>query len=862
MSDQHSGPDDAWETLVDLARLRGIDTALARLQGMGNSEETIQQLRARYIEETTRIQTGFPPNIVVAPSGQGWYAGPRPDDRYWPKLLAHHRAEGRLSDTALDQLDQATSKIISYTADPSRSKWTTKGLVVGYVQSGKTTNFTGVIAKAVDVGYNFVIVLTGIHEGLRNQTQDRLEAQLCDLDRQGWKPFTTIESDFRRPTMALESQIQDGSAGLIVAKKNAAVLRKIDRWVSDAANRGGMANVRALIIDDEADQASIDTATINPLIRRIISRFPRVTFIGYTATPFANVFDDAGTSDSLYPKDFIVNLPLPDGYFGTETIFGRDELPEAGETEPVDGYDMVRQVPDNEAATLIPRRNQVFNPTVTATLRSAIRWFALATAARRAAGDDGHSTMLIHTSMKVDAHEALRGPVEDEINQTIRDLAAGDVEIVGHLRAQWEREIAAVPPGAWNHTAPPFADVLDKLPEVLRQIAVILDNSRSADRLDYKNGPVTAIAVGGNTLSRGLTLEGLVVSFFVRAAGAYDTLLQMGRWFGFRTGYEYLPRMYLTNQLRDWFRHLSSVEHELRRDISFLETQALTPVEYGPRIRTHPALRITTKMGNNVRQAYVSYGGRRVQVRYFRHTDSNWLGANVAAASLLVAAADADPSVSAEERNDGSVVWRNVPVGQIIPFLDRYQVHEDSPDLDRDLLRKYIENEVGDGSLTHWSVAVLGLNSSTNGEVTLGARTFGRIVRSRLRDDHVDRADIKTLGSKEDRITDMLPLAGVTRRTPEEELARLRQADPLYSSRGLLVLYPIDPDSPPATEAAARTRTNLDAVDDVIGLALIFPGNAKQSVRNSYVSNDLSNAEIEDPDDINDLLNGDDTPDQ
>lgn len=853
--------DPIWTTFVHLAHAYGVDKAHS-LTTETHGAERANQYHSRFINEARKIQTGYPPNIVAGPVGQGWYAGPL-GGRYWPKLFEHLRTTGHLSDEALEKLDSTTSKIIAYTPDPSKPSWRSLGLVVGYVQSGKTTNFTGVIAKAVDVGYNLVIVLTGIHEGLRKQTQGRLEAQLCDLDREGWKPVTTVESDFRRPPMPLESLLPTAGIGaaLMVVKKNAAVLRKVHRWIADAERKGGLVKVKALIIDDEADQASIQTKRINPLIYKLIERFPRVTYIGYTATPFANVLDDLDSDTSLYPRSFILNLPRPDGYFGAESIFGRDELPEDGEEGPIDGYDMVRTVPSDDATALVPRRGQPFDPQMTDSLASAIRWFVLATATRRVRGDTGHSTMLVHTSMRTDAHMALQDPVRSQLAWLKGRIEAGDEVVIEELRRLWDKETSAVPASEWGLLKPSFNDVMAEVPSVLSDTRVILDNCRSTDRLDYSSGPVTAIAIGGNTLSRGLTLEGLVVSYFVRAAKAYDTLLQMGRWFGFRHGYEDLPRIYMTDDLKDWFRHLSTVEHEVRKDIEFLETQSLTPTDFAVRVRTHPALLVTAKLGNNVRQAYVSYGGRRVQVRYFKHLDADWLAANLNAASALVAAVDSESGVQVEERSDGSVVWRDVPVGHVVSFLDAYQVHEDSPDLDRALLRKYIEKEVANGSLTRWSVAVLGLKSPERGTVQLGNRTFGRIIRSRLADNNPERADIKTLGSKEDRVTDMLPLPGVSRRTSEARLAQLRQEHPVYRTRGLLILYPIDPESPPkpSERGERETRAPLGAVTDVIGLALVFPGNAARSVQQSYIAADLSTAEpIEEPEDVEDVVEGDD----
>lgn len=850
-----------FEMLVNLAYRHSLDDAIDRMRRSGRyTEDELRELRSDFVRRADSAQNGYPPKIIALPHGEPWYAGPQPEDRYWPALRLNITASGAIPGDQLDILDDSTTKIVAYTHNPASQRWTTRGLVVGYVQSGKTTNFTAVIAKAVDLGYNLVIVLSGIHNGLRKQTQERLEEQLCELHRDGWVTLTDVEHDFRRPGHTIESVLPhaaDRRAVLVVVKKNAAVLRKLVRWLEESSRQGGLGTVKALVIDDEADQATVATPKINPLIRDMLRILQRHTFIGYTATPFANVLIDP-SDDDLYPKDFILNLPRPDRYFGTEMIFGRDELPEGGEDAPVDGYDMVRIIDDVEATILRPPRQGLFEPDLTPSLEDATLWFWLATATRRVRGDDGHSTMLMHTSMKTSVHQAFRDPLIEFQRDVLHSLRRGDKAFEARLHELWTRETSRVAADDFPDlqlTTPEYIDVRAEIEAVVSETRVVLDNSRSLERLDYRSGCVTAIAIGGNTLSRGLTLEGLVVSFFIRSAGAYDTLLQMGRWFGFRIGYEDLPRIYMTQELRKWFRHLAMVEHEIRLDINRYEEQGLTPIDFGPRIRTHPTLLATQKLGA-ARQAFTSYGGRRVQVRYFRHRDADWLNSNLLAASSLVAQLDAS-GIEVERQSTGSALWRDVPVVEVRRFLSEYQCHPDSPDMDQELLIAYLDKELAAGSLSRWSVAVMGAADDVNGTVSLGAHTFGRIIRARLDDGEADRADIKTLMSKEHRVADMDILPSVARGMAEEKLMDLRNADPMHHNRGLLLLYPIDPASPPGTRESL-TRRPLEAAADVIGLALVFPGNAQTTVQNSYISVDLSGvAPLEDPDDTDDLIDDD-----
>lgn len=841
--------DDFFPVFAGWARKHGLEEACKRF-AVAISEDVIRQFSDEYRRRIELIEVDHPP--VLHGPRDPWYPGPNEDnDEYWPALRKHFSEELDWSDERIRPVDQASSKVVAYTPRPQLPRWASKGLVVGYVQSGKTTNFTSVIAKAADVGYKFVIVLSGIHNGLRRQTQERLDVQLRDLVPTAWLTLTDQANDFKTHTTPATALLhkQESKVALCVVKKNKAVLTKLDNWLDDAARNNVLDDVPVLVIDDEADQATVATTAINPLIRQILSKLPRATYIGYTATPFANVLIAPGKND-LYPDDFILNLPKPLGYFGSERIFGRNavEGEEANGAE-LDGYDMVRFIDDSELASLRPAGRSAaadFQPDITESLREATHWFWLATAARRARGDDGHSTMLVHTSMKIAVHEAFKEPLLDLRDEVLGMLRDEDPELRSVLEKTWMVETEKVPasafPGVRELT---FDEVLGHLDDVVSSTKVVLDNCRSDDRLVYGGTPQVAIAVGGNTLSRGLTLEGLVVSYFVRAAQAYDTLLQMARWFGFRPGYEDLPRIWMTGQLESWFRHLATVEHEIRLDIERYEQQGLTPTEFGIRIRTHPVLRVTGKMGAAI-PAYTSFGGRRIQTRYFVENDSAWLQANLDATDELVRNARASGGVG-ESMAGGGTLFRDVDVEVVERFLGKYSSHPDSPDLDRELMLKYIENERKSGSLGLWSVAVMAAPNEGHGTVRLGGLDFGRITRAKLKPSPPERADIKTLMSKDHRVVDLDIAPAEARSMNESALMDARNTDSVAKNRALLLIYPIDPKSKPDAKNELSRRA-MEAGTDVIGMALVFPGNAESKVRTTHVTVDLSSADIEEPD--------------
>lgn len=803
------------------------------------------------------------PRTMTAEGRESWYLGPDLEhDRFWP-ALRRHLVEQDWDDDSLVDLDDASTKVVSMLDHPRTGEFETKGMVLGYVQSGKTTNFTSVIAKAADAGYRLFVVLSGIHDGLRQQTQERLEAQLIARTPESWITLTPVEHDFE-PDVNVNAFLTGDKKVLCVVKKNSSRLRHLKEWLQ-GAQPSVLRNCPTLIVDDEADQASINTArdqnspsTINGRIRDVLDSLPKVAYVGYTATPFANVLIDPGVSRDLYPRDFIVDLPRPREYVGPETIFGREPLlHDEVDDEATEGLDMIRIVPEEELGELRPARRDVsdFAPAATPTLVAAIRYFLLSTAARRVRGrGNPHATMLVHTTMRVLIHEEFREIIRTQVGAIRSRLEAGDEELLGELREQWEGETERVPAGSLPVVA--FDELRGQLEAVVTNVEVIVDNSRSEDRLRYGSEPVTAIAVGGNTLSRGLTLEGLCVSFFVRTTNAYDTLLQMGRWFGYRRGYQDLPRIWMTAEMSEWFRHLAGVEREIRHDIERYELEHRTPLDFGPRVATHPQLAITaaSKMRAAV-PSEISYSGRRMQTIRFRHRDAEWLQANRDAAAALLRSAREFDDVSYEgpAEGNGIVVLRNVPAAPVCAFLRGYRFSERSYDLDSEKIVAYVEAQNEVGELQRFSVAVMGYGggAAPNGTLELGlGEPVPLIVRSRLRNVPGDEADIKALMSKEDRAVDLdvseRDLAGMN----NGELARLRNS-PAHGGHGdgsgLILLYPVAKDSAPTSPRSLQVRQPLDAVEHVIGLGLVFPEAQTTEGRQTYYTADLHGLVIEDP---------------
>ena len=801
----------------------------------------------------------------------GWYTGPdREDAVYWPPLkkVIEQNIGG-----AVTQVDDASSQVIASLRPSGESEIDVRGLVLGYVQSGKTTNFLSVIAKAADIGYRFFIVLTGTTESLRSQTQSRIEGQLI-ANTPNWYTLTKIDRDFRdvahftagekysNASTLFRNEAGSGPKLLAVVKKNVTILRKLNDFIRSAGINAQECPI--LIIDDEADQASInvakdpdqDPSAINSQIKQLL-RNKKTAYVAYTATPFANILVNPNDAEDIYPRDFIHVLPKPEGYFGTEQIFGAES--ETGEFTESDGINIIREIPDDEADLLRPpakRRGEPvpdWDPTIPASLVEAVRWFVLASAARRLRGRASHSSMLIHTAMKTEAHNVTYDLLKPEVRRLEREFR-DKPDVWEEL---WKRETAHVDAVEFNNPTHEFSDLLPVIKDVFTDLKIVVDNSRSEERLGYDDEqPSTVIAIGGNTLSRGLTLEGLTCSYFIRNSTAYDTLLQMGRWFGFKNGYQDLQRIWMTRDLAEAFAALSLVELDLRKDFSRYAREQIDPMDFQARIRLHPGLEVTNRAKQRfMKKANVSVSGRKVQTILFNHRDPEWLGNNIEAARSLAEDLQQRQCQKIDAPN-GTVIFRGVSANSILGFLRKYKIHEDAQlgANNSEALINYISMEEKTGSIKEWSVSFFGRKASSQQEtidLSLG-RDLTLITRSQMMSSKPTVANIKTLVGPMDRLNDALLDDDQRRAITDKVKQDSRVSEKIYieahdqyrgSDVGHLVIYAINkgsrtsqPDSnmkPDGQRINFKSRRkNLDAVDHVIGIGFFFPesGNPEGSV--------------------------------
>ena len=813
-----------------------------------------------------------PAHVVVAdPQRPDWLIDiDRNQWHYWPALCQFLLTTKNWATSTLRALDDSSERILRQLEPPQTESFDIRGLVLGFVQSGKTANYTALIAKAADTGYRLVIVLSGIDNGLRRQTNIRLKRELVGYSEhqvdavrlppigKQWHEFTheDLNGDFQ-PGFANHAALQGTQPVLLVVKKNGAVLRRLLRWL-DEAPLAVHRTLPFLLIDDEADLASIDTrgtyhaddeppdadyeepSVINGLIRALLKRFERRAYVAYTATPFANILIPHDTIDrrvgnDLYPKDFIVDLPKPPGYFGAQEIFGRMD---AQSEDDANGLDVIREVTDADIVELEAGR-------IPASLEIALLDFVLAGAARAQRGEpNAPVTMLIHTSQRIFAHSRLQELVSKRFQELCDGWRYQRNQYLGQLQDQWESAIRPVVRNSHLERDVAFDLIEPHIGPFFEAVQVKQINSATGDVLDYEREPsLKAIAIGGNRLSRGLTLEGLLVSFYIRRSVSYDTLMQMGRWFGYRAGYEDLTRIYTTPELAGWFQDLAFVEQQLREDIQVYESQGLTPYQVGMRIWQHPTLQVTSPLKRRFASNTIisqSYALTVVQTFKFPLRQPDLLATqcdkNLAAVRRFTAQLG---TANAKHSDKKGPVWTGISAQLLLQFLRSYSVDTVARNIAMDLVCGYVQKLQLVSELTEWTVAVRGREArdSRMGTVDWGLPSgpISQISRSRIRD--TDSVGIIT--SPGDEMAGLAPdLQARARQSVAEaeaqgntksESVAAREVRPATS--GLLLLYPISRYSgSEGTRGAIRRQLYDDPAGsharDIVGLAISFPRSA------------------------------------
>ena len=689
----------------------------------------------------------------------------------------------------IPKLDQITDKILGLLENPLKhGAWERKGMVVGHVQSGKTANYTGLICKAADSGYRLIIVIAGTQNNLRSQTQARIDEGFVGRDssrllrtdpdinryigvgrydhKKNPITLTNTSSDFNKRTAEMLGLGLDNVNVpiILVIKKNYNTLENLIAWLKEhnAITDTGIEHHPMLMIDDEADNASINTSKdpdestrINGLIRKTLNLFHKRCYVGYTATPFANIFIDPNSEeemlgDDLFPRDFIVSLDAPDNYVGPEKVFSENSDP-----------DIIRYINDYE--DLLPIRHKIDHviTDLPSSLHQAVFTFILVIAVRLLRGQiKKHNSMLINISRFTNIQSQVRNVLHEYLQKLIQQIRFNYVKpvddalenpLMRKLYEHWKKEFGEKE-FIWD-------EIQSVLLDAAAPVKIIEINSRSNDTLDYENykkDGLNVITVGGFSLSRGLTLEGLSVSYFLRNSMMYDTLMQMGRWFGYRPGYEDLCRVFMPSLAAGWYAHISEATEELKAELRQMELANLTPKDFGLKVRSHPDSLIVTarnkmRTGEKVTRL-IDLSKKLIETdKLFRSQSDIKQNRNLLSNFIGKLKAIKSPEFTKAK----NYLWKNVPAELVTEFLNGYRNHPASIRTSTTPVVEYINKRKGD-ELEKWDVAIINKDGVKNSDkeqlhgIAVGCQNRSAGVRSEQLPDCIIVGEKARVGSTRD----------------------------------------------------------------------------------------------------------------
>lgn len=729
-----------------------IDLKIEEVSGMPSfstlSAEEIDEVKYSIKSEfSIKLDKGV---LIEEKNHEKWFLArkARLDMKYWERYKKYLLADKGFSTTVVNSMDDILDTLTDLLGDPERDvKYNRRGLIIGDVQSGKTANYTGLICKAVDSGYKVVVLLTGTIEKLRQQTQARIDEGFVGRDSNALikqqedkivigvgkydssiSPvcLTSTSDDFKQKNASnLNFDLRNINGSVIfVVKKNSDVLKRLNKWLKTFNQNGdNPIDNSILLIDDEADNASVNTknedspTAINGLIREMLKSFTKSSYVGFTATPFANIFIDPDSfnemvEEDLFPKDYIYSLNAPSNYIGARDIFSDDG----------DSSDMLVEINDDimdpkSIESLLPLKHKVSTRvfSIPDDLKDAIDTFVLANVIQDIDVErkrrSTHRSMLINVSR----FTAVQEQVSDLVNDYLKNLQSacrvhGKQPESKALRDEHIGRLKKVYDTVYNNVNIDWTVIQDNLYSSCAGITVMTINQHSGKNLDfsaYKDG-LRVIAVGGMSLSRGLTLEGLVVSYFYRNSTMYDTLMQMGRWFGYRTGYDDLCRIWMSESSIEWYRHISDATDELRDEVKRYEDSDLTPKDFGLRVRSDITTLLVTarnKMRSaESRECVISLSGETIETPELYSDKRKNENNNNAVKDLLDELHNDGYSLIDEGKNGNNRYgYKNVPVALILELLEKIDISPKNEEFNTVAIRNFIRDYRGK-ELKRWDI--------------------------------------------------------------------------------------------------------------------------------------------------------------
>lgn len=672
-------------------------------------------------------------------------------DRYYEYLFQKKGFKRKV----LQSMRENLFKITDLLGNPDGEPFKRKGLIVGDVQSGKTANYVGLMNLATDVNYKVIIVLTGTTNTLREQTQIRIQDGLGNVkSKAGVKSILNAEYDFNDPTY-LTSPESDFSVSssknfqqsietttvpiVLVTKKNVNSLKNIYTWLSEFSKKKSNAQIDSslLLIDDESDLASVNTngdenpTTINKGIRDILELFTHSSYTGFTATPFANIFidpnsDDAMSGQDLFPKDYIYVLGESDEYTGVQSIFSEDKNNNNNNT-------MLELLEPNEVEMYLPlkhKKNSTFS-NLSPSMKEAIRLFFIANVIRDLRGSKkSHRSMLFNISRFINLHSQIKIAVVEYVERLQRDIRlnsklpyteAVKIENIAAIKKSFDKYYSGKLNSDYNHFDASFEEILKNMNDSVYRIkvAVVNGNLKEVDYLANEEEGERVIVIGGFALARGLTLEGLMISYYYRNSVMYDSLLQMGRWFGYRGGYEDLCKVFMSPKTASDFKFIALATLELKDDLEInAKKRDLTPKEFGIKIRSGQAGLIITSR-NKMRTgkkitAKVNFNKDIIETTALNIGKDNYNEKNN---QMITNFVEQNSSKIVKDmfpnKKNISFGLRGIVKSQIIDFIKNFIPEKTSGKFDSELIIKWLRNNSNE-ELENWDVAFVSGSGSRN----------------------------------------------------------------------------------------------------------------------------------------------------
>lgn len=717
--------------------------------------EEVDEVR---IEIKSEFSIKLDKGVLIQEKGhEKWFLAKKAslDMKYWERYRKYLLTDKGFATKVVNTMDDVLDTLTDLLGDPSRDvTYNRRGLIIGDVQSGKTSNYTGLICKAVDSGYKVIVLLTGTIEKLRQQTQQRIDEGFVGADSDAMmkqKPdqvvigvgrydssirpmvLTSTTDDFKAKNAAALGFDLNAINGpvIFVLKKNSAVLKRLNKWLKTFNQSGSKPiNHSLLVVDDESDNASVNTkkdpeetpTAINGQIRELLAMFAKSSYVGFTATPFANIFIDPDTTENmktqdLYPKDYIYSLNAPTNYTGARNIFG----------ENGDAVHMLESINDDEndplsIAAILPfkHKSTIQIRVLPEDLKTAVATFMLANTIQDLRGKNGnHRSMLINVSRFTDVQDQIAALVNEylkDMQSACRNYAQLPTDIA--LNSEYILKLKETYESIYAGLEFPWEKVQAGLHASCAGIVVQTFNIRAGQNVnydDYKDG-FRVIAVGGMSLSRGLTLEGLVVSYFYRNSKMYDTLMQMGRWFGYRKGYADLCKIWMSDESIEWYRHISQATDELREEIKRYEDTGLTPMDFGLRVRSDlTALLVTARnkmRSAESRECVISLSGVCIETpEIYSSDEKNAQNLKRVRSFVEKLATSGYERVSEKKGDNTSFGFREVPASAVLEFISELDISPKNEQFNVAAITRFIRGYRG-GELRNWDIAFASGKSS------------------------------------------------------------------------------------------------------------------------------------------------------